>query len=244
MRSLRELQAEFARALRAPASDGRAPGLAVYRANVEGNLASALAGAYPIVRKIVGQGYFAQLCRAYAARHSSASGDLNRYGSQFAHFLGDYAEVADLPYLPDVARIEWLVHFAYYAQDPDEFDANALAGVPAERYAQLRPRLAPPCAVLSSAWPLGRIWAVHQDDYRGAFDVDLRAGPDRILVHRPRWRASVSSLGAGDFHFLEAAARGAQLGAAVEAALAAEPGFDPSAALLRWIHARVIDRLA
>jgi hypothetical protein len=243
VRSLREFQAEFARALRAPAPEGCAAGLAVYRANVDGNLAGALAGAYPIVRKIVGEGFFASLARAYCARHPSASGDLNRYGALFARFLADCEEVADLPYLPDVARMEWPAHLAYYAQDPDEFDPRALAAVPAERYALLQPRLAPPCALISSSWPLGRIWAVHQDDYQGEFDIDLKSGPGRILVHRPRWRARVSPLGAGDYCFLEAAARGELLGAAFEAALAAEPGFDPADALSRWIHARVIDRL-
>ncbi len=243
MRSLREVQADFARALRAPAPQGSAAGLAVYRANVEGNLAGALAGAYPIVRKIVGEGFFRSLCGAYAARNPSASGDLNRFGNRFAPFLAAYEEVADLPYLPDVARMEWQAHLAYYARDPDEFDLGVLAAVPAERHALLRPRLAAPCALISSSWPLGRIWAVHQDDYQGTFDVDLRAGPDRILVYRPRWRASVSSLGAGDFQFLESAACGEPLGAAFEATLAADPDFDPADALSRWIHARVIDRL-
>lgn len=243
MRSLREFQAEFARALRAPASAGDAAGLAVYRGNVEGNLAGALAGAYPVVRKIVGDGYFARLCRAYGVRHPSAKGDLNRYGSRFASFLADYAEVADLPYLADVAHMEWVAHLAYYAQDPADFDPRALAAVPPERFASLRPRLAPACALLASSWPLGRIWAVHQEDYQGEFDIDLRSGPDRILVHRPRWRASVSSLGAGDFHFLEAIGRQEELGAAFDAGLAADPAFDPSDTLLRWIHARVIDRL-
>ncbi|MGE5130025.1 MAG: DUF2063 domain-containing protein [Sphingomonadaceae bacterium] len=243
MRSLREFQAEFARALRAPASAGEAAGLGAYRTNVEGNLAGALAGAYPVVRKIVGDGYFAQLCRAYGAGHPSASGDLNRYGARFTSFLAHYDEVADLPYLPDVARMEWLAHLAYFAQDPADFDPRALASLAPERYASLRPRLAPACALLASSWPLGRIWAVHQEDYQGEFDIDLGSGPDRILVHRPRWRASVSSLGAGDFHFLEAVGREAALGAAFDAGLAADPAFDPSSALLRWIHATVIDRL-
>jgi hypothetical protein len=243
VRSLREFQADLARALRAPASAGDAAGLAVYRANVEGNLAGALAGAYPVVRKIVGDGFFAQLRRAYGARQPSSSGDLNRYGSRLASFLSDYAEVADLPYLADVARMEWVAHLAYYAQDPADFDLRALALLAPERYASLRPRLAPACALLTSRWPLGRIWAVHQEDYQGEFDIDLGSGPDRILVHRPRWRASVSSLGAGDFHFLEAVGRQAELGAAFDAGLAADPAFDPSNALVRWIHARVIDRL-
>lgn len=243
MRSLREFQADFARTLRAPASAGDAAGLAVYRANVAGNRAGALAGAYPVVRKIVGDGYFAQLCRAYGTRHPSASGDLNRYGDRFASFLADCDDVADLPYLPDVARMEWVAHLAHYAQDPADFDPRALASLAPERYASLRPRLAPACALLTSRWPLGRIWAVHQEDYRGEFDIDLGLGSDRILVHRPRWRASVSSLGAGDFHFLEAIGCEAELGAAFDAGLAADPAFDPSSALSRWIHARVIDCL-
>lgn len=230
MRSLLDLQSEFSNAVLAR---GGTPGMAVYRANVFGNRAHALAAAYPIVRRIVGAEFFDDLVRRHARAHPSASGDLNEYGAHLADFVAAFPHTQDLPYLPDVARMEWLAHRAYYAQDPAPF---SVAGLDESS----RLQLTPPCALLASEWPLTRIWTAHQDDYEGAIDVDLRSGPDRILVHRPRWRALVRRLAPGDYRFLDCARRGRPLGEALEAALGAEPGFDPSLALARWIDAGVI----
>lgn len=252
MPSLHELQVTFGAALQdarradAAAELFRGPAvraltrLAVYRGNVYGNCAKALASAFPIVRKIVGEEFFDAMAREYARAHPSTSGDLHQYGGRLPEFLEAFAHTADLPYLPDVARMDWLAHCSYYARDSEPFDTAALAGVPPEHHVSLHPRLAPACAVLESAWPLGRLWTIHQDDYQGAFEIDLHAGPDRILVHRPRWRVQVLSLAPGDFRFLDSAARGATLGEALEAAADVDGEFDPSMALARWIDAAVI----
>ena len=48
--------------------------LAVYRANIAANAVGALAAIYPIVRKLVGDEFFAGLAHAYCAAHPSASG--------------------------------------------------------------------------------------------------------------------------------------------------------------------------
>src|SRR5687767_15785454 len=188
MPSLLEAQARFADALLGRAGP---PGMAVYRGNVFGNWAQALSSAYPIMRKIVGEEFFRGLAREYAAAHPSASGDLNEYGAQLAPFVADFARTQDLPYLPDVARMEWLAHRAYYAADAAPFDVT---GISHSNPQALRPRLAPASALLASDWPLARIWVVHQDDYAGEVAVDLRSGPNRILVHRPRWRVQVRAL--------------------------------------------------
>lgn len=254
MRSLPDLQQAFAAALVRPAGDSaaalfRGPAslararLAIYRGNWLANAAKALAAAFPVVRKIVGAEFFDAMAREYVRAMPSRSGDLNSYGSKLPEYLETFAHVQDLPYLPDVARMEWLAHRAYYAAQATPFDASWLACLPAERSARLRIVLAPACALLASQWPLGRIWAVHQDDYAGALEVDLRAGPDRILVHRPAWRAQVRSLAAGDWAFLEAAAGGAMLGEALAAAAAFDDEFEPQCALARWVDAGVIVRL-
>lgn len=205
MQSLLEAQRSFAAALGAPTSEG----MRAYRANVWGNGAGALAGAYPIVRKIVGEAFFEAMAREYGRAHPSRSGDLNEYGERFAEFLSRFTGTYDLPYLPDVARMEWLAHRAYYAAEPSPFTPKGDA-------ASWRLALTPPCALLASPWPLARIWEVHQDDYGGPLDVDLGAGGDRILVYRPRWCAAVCALGEGDYRFLQAAARGATLAEALE----------------------------
>jgi uncharacterized protein len=213
MPSLLDFQRAFAEALLAPRA--ASAGVAAYRANVHGNWTQALAGAYPIVRKIVGAEFFDGLAHAYAWEHPSASGDLNEYGARMADFVARFRHTQDLPYLPDVARMEWLAHRAYYAP-------------------------APVCALLDSPWPLGRLWTVHQDDYEGEVDVDLRTGPDRILGHRPRWRVLVRSLAPGDFCFLHSLTNGAELGEALEAAAQADASFDVPSALVRWVDAGVL----
>jgi hypothetical protein len=214
--------------------------LAVYRGNVIGACTGALRNAYPIVAKIVGREFFDGLVQEYLRRHPSASGDLNALGAELAAFVEAFRHTQDLAYLPDVARMEWLAHLAYYASDDAPLDLARLAAVPPEAHAGARLSLAPGTALLESPWPLARIWEVHQDDYTGEFAVDLTAGADRILVHRPRFRVGVAALSAGEFGFLREARHGAPLARALEAALAADARFDLATAVVRWVEMRVI----
>jgi hypothetical protein len=231
--------AETASIFRA-APDAALARLAVYRGNVVGACTKALAGAYPIVAKIVGESFFEGLAREYLRRFPSTSGDLNEFGASLAQFVARFEHTRDLPYLPDVARMEWLAHRAYYARDTAAPDAVGLAAALERDEGALRLALAPACALLGSPWPLARIWEVHQDDYEGEFSVDFEAGAERILVYRPQFRVLVGRLSEGSYRFLERARAGAPVAAALDAALVAEPGFDLGAALAAWIEAGVI----
>jgi hypothetical protein len=204
--------------------------LAVYRGNVVGACSKALAGAYPIVAKIVGESFFEGLAREYLRRFPSTSGDLNEFGASLAQFVARFEHTQDLPYLPDVARMEWLAHRMHYASDEPEPGQRLAPGI----------CLGSRFALLASPWPLARIWEVHQDDYEGEFSVDLEAGPERVLIYRPQFRVLVGALSAGSYRFLERCRAGAPVAGALEAALVAEPGFDLGAALAAWIEAGVI----
>ncbi len=147
--------------------------LGIYRGNVRASTAKAMAAAYPVVEKIVGGEFFSGLASEYQSRFPSVNGDLNEYGDAFAAFLADFPPVTEIPYLADVARLEWQVHRAHYAADPAPFDPVRLASVPLEHQLQLRSRLHPACHVLRSAYPIARIWEVHQDTFSGKFEVEF-----------------------------------------------------------------------
>lgn len=240
---MHELQGAFGAALLGPGTSPDFPrGLAVYRANVFGNWSKALAGAYPVVRKIVGNEFFDGLAREYARAEPSHRGDLNAFGERLADFVACFGPAQDLPYLPDVARMEWLAHQAYYAADAAPFDPVRLSRMPQSAFADLRPVLSPASALMQSPWPLARLWEVHQRGYDGRLDVDLQAGAARILVHRLRWRVQVRALGDGDFRFLCGARDGERLGDALAGAMKTDPRFDPSDALARWVeHGAIAD---
>jgi uncharacterized protein len=204
--------------------------LAVYRGNAVANASKALALSYPVIEKIVGEEFFSGLCRAFWAVSPSHSGDLNEYGSGFAEFLADFPHVAGLPYLPDVARMEWLVSRAQQAADHVSTNIGRLAEVAPDAIGALRFELQPALAVLPSAWPVASIWQQHQTDYVGEIDVDLE-NAECIAVHRRGWRVDVLSLSAGEGAFWQAALRGLPLEAMLEAAFACDERFEVQSTL-------------
>lgn len=214
--------------------------LAIYRANVVANAALALAATYPIVRKLVGAEFFEGLAHAYRDAHPSASGDLNEFGGELADFVRAFAPAQALPYLPDVARMEWLAHKGHYAADHAPLDVGRLASIREDDYPRLALTLHPAVATLASTYPLFRIWEVHQDDYRGEIAVDLGSGGEAIVVYRPQYRVTVAKLSRGEAAFLGAVTQGDLLGIALERALAADAGFDLAASLQNWTTANIV----
>ena len=125
MPSLRELQLGFARAVFGSAAAHDTPQLragtlpaedrlGIYRTSVFLNYTRALGATYAAVQALIGPGCFSQLAAAFVRAAPSRSGDLNRYGAGFAGFLQTAPVVADLPYLPDVARLEWCMDEAFH----------------------------------------------------------------------------------------------------------------------------------
>ena len=215
--------------------------LSLHRGNVQANARKALANAYPVCAKLVGDDFFAGLAFEFAARTPSASGDLNEYGATFAEFLAGFAPVVEqVPYLPDVARLEWLAQRAHYAKDCAAFAIARLAAVPEDRFGDLRVTLHPACALLESRWPLAQLWRIHQPGYAGAMAVAFDTGPERVLVYRPEFRVCVLALDPAEHAFLAAAHDGLRLDEAFARAATAEPDFVLDTCLTRWVADRII----
>ena len=187
-----------------------APGLAVYRRGVRGNQAAALAATYPVVQRLVGEAFFAEAARRYALAHPSASGDLNDYGERFPAFLATYPHAATLPYLPDVARLEWACHECEMAPDAATFDFAALAAMPPHEHAGLRFTLHPSVRLVESVHPIVSIHAANAPGRDGT--PDRMHGAQLALVHRVDAHARVQPCERAQFALLEALARGESLG--------------------------------
>src|SRR5258708_2567383 len=153
MRSLLEYQRKFSEALLSK-EQSAAWGLAAYRRNVFGNWSGALANAYPIVRKIVGGEFFDAMAREYAREHPSTSGDLNEFGARLPGFVAACPHTRDLPYLPDVARMEWLAPPAPHPPHPPPFDAKTPAAPPPENNPEVKFKLAPRVPLKPADLPL------------------------------------------------------------------------------------------
>jgi hypothetical protein len=245
MPSLPELQRRFAGALLAEAH-ARDGGIAVYRNTVFANWRNALGATFTVVRQLTGGPFFDAAVDAFAHAHPSTGGDLNVYGGEFPEFLATYPFASDLPYLPDVARLEWAIDEAQRAADapgtPEDLLA-ALARIAPDAVATLRFRLDPSCRLLRSDHPVLRIWQVHRTGEFAAQDIAFDGARDLLRIYREDGQVAVERMPPGEFAWLAALADGADLAAALDAALAADATFDLGTVLRRDVANRTVVEL-
>jgi hypothetical protein len=209
--------------------------LGLYRTNVFGNYLEALRATYRCVENLVGRACFARYAERFIRETPSRSGDLNRYGGELAAFLARSPIADQLPYLPDVARLEWLLDQVFYEADHAPLDLQALAQIPAHRYAALRFELNPASRLLQSAYPLLRIWQVSRPEHHGDEVVALDSGPDYLLVRREGFDPVVEAVSAAEYVLLVQLRDGESLDAACAAAQSVGADFDVAASLQRRI---------
>ena len=205
--------------------------LRVYRHHVFESLGSALAATFPTVQALVGADFFRGLARAFVGQSPPDQPVLAEYGAGFPAFIAGHDAARDLPYLADVARLDWALNLAFHAPADGRLAAADLAAVPADRLPSLRLALAPGTALISSSYPLDRIWAASQPD-APAGTVDLDGGGAHLLVLRRPDDAAFVALSAGEAAFVAGLANGLSL---EEAACRADPGFDLSASFARLL---------
>lgn len=208
--------------------------LALYRGNLAAAWHKALAAAYPVLQALVGEEFFYALSRAYGRAHPSTDGDLNRFGARFADFLAGFEHVAEYPYFSDMARLEWALHCACYADNAAALPPARFAATPAQALADARLVLHPACALIRSDWDIAQIWLAHQPGALHGLPQDFTQ-PCAALVVRPAWKAGLLPLTPAAAIALDMLAAGTTLGAAIDAALAIDPRFDLGSHLGQWI---------
>lgn len=245
----------FADALRDPARE-LPPGLRsrngsdalhrfnVYRNNVVMSLVDALANTFEVTRQLVGTDFFRAMARIHVGESLPESPILACYGREFPDFIARFPHASGLPYLADVARLEYLRVQAYHAADATALTAAAFRPLLADpaRLAGTRMVLNPACRWLRSAHPVFSLWAAHQTD-GDLGHVDLSIGED-VLITRPSFNVLAIALPPGTIEFLDALSSGATLSAAIVQISRAGVEFDLSLQLAALIeHGLVVDLL-
>lgn len=217
---------------------GAVGALAIYRNHVRISLTAALRTTFPVVSKLVDERFFAFAAHAYIQAQPPASPCLNEYGATFPDFLSAFAPCRSLPYLADVARLEWALNLARIAPHAPRLDRAALASLPSDAFPRLAFAFDPSLRLVASPYAVDRIWLANQEPVQpGVVEI---AGGARLQIHRAAEEAGFAALDPAQFLFRHALQRGRPLGEAAEAATAADPMFDLALELRRMIQDDVI----
>jgi hypothetical protein len=235
LKPLSDTQASFADALRDPALPApygvRRPAgrtgtrrFDVYRNNVAVSLTEALEDAYPAVRKLVGDDFFKAAARVFIDAEPPRSPVLLLYGRGFGDFLDGFEPAGSVPYLGDVARLEWARRAAYHAEDAPTLAIDALAPFGEDTVSTLRFTFHPAFSMIASRWPVVSLWSASTDPLTEA-RVDMAKGED-ALVARPDLAVDTRVAPPGAAGFIAPLVAGETLGEAARAASEADAGFD------------------
>lgn len=205
--------------------------LAVYRNNVVSSLIDALADTFPVVQELVGVEFFRAMAAVFVRQSPPRSRILVQYGEGLPAFIDSFEPARSVPYLADMARLEFARVRAYHAADVEAVASEtiALALSNEARIGELQLRLHPSVAVLQSPYAVVSLWAAHQGDIDiGTVDPEVA---EDSLVLREALDVLVLRLPPGAAGFVAAVQRGAGLGDAAAFATDAAPDFDLSAIL-------------
>lgn len=158
--------------------------LAIYRGSVIGGLVDAMSGIYPAVKAAVGEKFFEAMATRYVAEHPSRSASLDAYGQYFVDFIGGFKPAETLPYLKDIAWLDWHWHRAFHQADPSALSWEELSQVSEEAYPQLRFELIDSLYCFTSNFPISKIWAMSRYPDDEAQEVDLTSGGEAVVVYR------------------------------------------------------------
>lgn len=209
----------------------------IYRNNTYASLTATLLSVFPVTASLLGEGYFRFAAACFIRGNPPIEPRLVRYGSSFADFLGRLDDLRSMPFVADVARLEWLIAEALDAPvvRPRQVDEFAAAGAMAVPEIRLQPSL----RLLFSRWPALEIWSAHQP----SGDLDslsrIRRQPERIALWRSSDTIRFLRLGSAHYAFLHALVRQRGLEVATERALARSADLD----LVATLHGLFADGL-
>ncbi len=186
----------------------------VYRNNVVVSLTEALQSSFPVVQKLVGEGFFTAMAGLFIRQHPPSTPLLMFYGDAMPAFLASFPPAQALGYLPDIARLELALRQSYHAQDAAPVTAADLSCVAPEAVPLLRLSLTPATRMIRSPWPIHAIWRfnTHDDAPKPVMQAE------DVLILRPAFDPVPHLLPAGAAAVLAALAEGLPLAEAVDRA--------------------------
>jgi len=201
-----------------------------------------LLSAYPVVAALIGGDNFALLARDLWHRHPPQRGDLAQWGDALPSFLRNNTQLADVPYLSDVARAEWALFNAAGAPDVPP-DPGSFARLAQEAPEGLALTLAPGAAVIDSAYPVASLISAHLSTTPSMDEAAqrLRDGQgEHTLIWRQGLRPRLQGIDPTASALVQALLAGSDLPQALDAACALtgdDDAFDFSA----WLNEAVTD---
>jgi hypothetical protein len=138
--------------------------LGIYSGSVHGILTQALGVMFPTCKSLVGDDFFNNMCKIFIDKNPPNTCFFAEYGAQLPEFIKTFEYVKDLPYLYDVARLEWIRQIIWHEEKPQTSDFSGLATLSEDEQSNVVFTLSKRMRLIKSDYRIDDLWFAHQPD--------------------------------------------------------------------------------
>lgn len=214
---------------------------AVYRNNVVTSLVDVLSGTFPVVEQLVGAAFFCAMAREFVTRHPPTLPVMALYGEPFSDFIAAFPPAGSVPYLADMARLEYAIQTSRHSADSLPISTDRLAHLVDDQAALAHTglQLAAAVRVLTSNFAVASIWHAHQDNTQTRLSQINLNQPETVMLSRPALDVELHIIDAGAAQFISNLSQAIPLAQSTETAVP----FDPAAVLQLLVQQQAITDL-
>ena len=181
----------------------------IHRNNRLVGLIDHLAETFSVVKALVGDEFFNGMSIEYLGQLRLDPPILNVMGGSFSSFISQFEHAQDLPYLADLARLEFARVVAFHAENTVAMSASDVANVLRTMegcspellsLAAFHVKLHPSITVIESSFAIQSIWAAHQreeaEQAQALTSIDVSCAQS-VIVFRSGWQPVVMEVDEG-----------------------------------------------
>ena len=217
--------------------------LAIYRNNIFASLIEALADTFPVVKALIGNDFFNAMAAVFIQQNSPKSPILAFYGAELPAFIAAFSPASGLPYLGDLAALEYQYVQAFHSADAVSLDAEAIKNrldcdpQLIEKGMTLHPSL----ATIISEFSVTSLWQAHQHDSTANRAMEKPATlPESAWIFRHGLNVKILPMEEGDCFFINQLLAGCAMGTAIANTQQSSGNFDLIRCLSQLVHHHLI----
>ena len=157
--------------------------LAVYAEGYRVRFRDGVSEVYEAIRWILGESQFAELVKNYSLKYPSRDTNLSFVGKYLPEFISTLPLAKQLPFIMDLAKLEWQLCGAFHAFDKIPVSPDELSKLSPEALTQGRFIFQASLFTITSDWPILDIWKSRKKS-REEVNLNLEGRPQCIMGYR------------------------------------------------------------
>lgn len=189
--------------------------LQVHQNNFRYTLSSSLMGIFPVIKAFVGADWLEAALKKFVVAHPPVSACLVEYGKFFSDFLMDFEPAQEMPYLTDIASLEWAIHKCQNGIDEESFVFDETDKKDMVQLDNLDLKIIAAHAIVNSSFPLIDLWQLGMG-FEPEEEIDLNRGGGIIFLGKINGEVKLFPISNEEKNFFSALAQGQTLRNSVE----------------------------